>query len=220
MLEEDTLNLIKEKFNIDLNGKLPIVINMRRHRELLSLFDELGFKKGVEIGVRKGLYSKWICHMIKGVTLFCVDPWKPYDTYVESVYEDQEFMNKSFLETQERLKDYNCRFIRKTSAEAVDDFLDNSLDFVFIDGNHSFEYVIEDIAKWSRKVRPGGIISGHDYWRSIDRKDPTYDVLSQTERIRLCQVKDAVDAWTFSNDIKPWFITKGDKCPSWFWVKK
>jgi hypothetical protein len=40
------------------------------------------------------------------------------------------------------------------------------------------------------------------------------------ERIKLCQVKDAVESWTYANQIKPWFILKGDSCPSWFWYKK
>jgi hypothetical protein len=103
--------------------------------------------------------------------------------------------------------------------DAVKDFKDESLDFAFIDGNHSFEYVINDIAEWSKKVRVGGIISGHDYWNSIDTK-PWAAVANPYERMRLCQVKDAVDGWTKAHLIKPWFIMTNDKCPSFFWVKE
>ncbi len=48
--------------------------------------------------------------------------------------------------------------------EAVADFADNSLDFVYIDGNHDFRYIAEDISEWTNKVKKGGIVSGHDYF--------------------------------------------------------
>ena len=102
--------------------------------------------------------------------------------------------------------------------ESITDFLDNSLDFVFIDGNHSFEYATEDIAQWSKKVKPGGIVAGHDYWNSIDIKKYWVKIENETDRRKLCQVKYVVDAWTKANDIKPWFTI--DKGLSWFWVKK
>ena len=102
--------------------------------------------------------------------------------------------------------------------EALKDFNDNSLDFVFIDGNHTFEYVVEDIAQWSKKVKVGGIVSGHDYWRSIESEKPLYvKNLTLLEQLKLVQVKDAVNSWVSANRIKPWFITK-DLC--WFYVKR
>ena len=53
--------------------------------------------------------------------------------------------------------------IRKSSLDAASDFEDGSLDFVYIDANHAFEYVVADIAAWTPKVRDGGVVSGHDY---------------------------------------------------------
>jgi len=47
--------------------------------------------------------------------------------------------------------------------EAVEDFKDESLDFVYIDGHHGFRYVAEDLCEWTQKVKKGGIVSGHDY---------------------------------------------------------
>jgi predicted O-methyltransferase YrrM len=181
-----------------------------RFHDLPALFKEMGLKIGVEIGVYKGKYSKWLLHGVPGLKLYLVDPWKAYDEYVEQHDEEgQKVLDECYAEAQVRLKDRNVEFIRKTSMEAVKDFEDESLDFVFIDGNHSFEYVIEDIAQWSKKVRKGGIVSGHDYWNSVDRgAEP-----------KLCQVKDAVDAWTKTNNIS-WYIARKDKSPSWFWIKQ
>jgi predicted O-methyltransferase YrrM len=181
-----------------------------RFHDLPTLFKERGFKVGAEIGVSTGFYSKWLFYGIPGLKLFLIDPWESYKGYVEHHNpEDQEILEGCLAKAHERLDGKNAVFIRKTSMEAVKDFEDESLDFVFIDGNHTFEYVIEDIAQWSKKVRKGGIVSGHDYWNSVDRgAEP-----------KLCQVKDAVDAWTKTNNIS-WYIARKDKSPSWFWIKQ
>jgi predicted O-methyltransferase YrrM len=49
------------------------------------------------------------------------------------------------------------------SLEAVNFFADNSFDFVFIDGDHTYEGVKADIAAWSPKLKPTGMLAGHDY---------------------------------------------------------
>jgi hypothetical protein len=186
------------------------------------MFQELGFKVGAEIGTAEGMFAKWICTRVPGVKLYCIDPWTSYPEYVEHHNPDDTELETCFEKAQKRLARYDVTFIRKYSMDALKDFEDNSLDFVYIDANHSFEYVINDIAEWSKKVRVGGIISGHDYWRSIEKADRYYHFdppLTIKEKIRLIQVKDAVDGWTKANEIRPYFITRGDGCPSWFWIK-
>jgi len=213
----DSLKYIKEKFNIDLEQKSPIKLPIDRFRGLTGLFNELGFKVGAEIGVDNGRYSKWLCIKVKKLKLFCVDPWIEYEDYVESHHQNRTDMDTHYENAKTRLAKFNVEFVRKTSMEAVKDFKDNSLDFVFIDGNHTFEYVVNDIAEWSKKVKPGGIVSGHDYWRSIESKKPLYvKNLTLLERLKLVQVKDAVDGWTKANQISPWFLTIGS---TWFYVK-
>ncbi len=95
----------------------------------------------------------------------------------------------------------------------AEDFEDESLDFVFIDGNHDFEYVVEDICKWTKKVRKGGIVSGHDY------------VKMRNGRMHIVQ---AVNAYTWSYGITTWFTVGvktqrehriDDQIRSWFFVK-
>jgi len=53
--------------------------------------------------------------------------------------------------------------MRMTSEKAVTYFKDETLDFVYIDANHSYESCKQDIALWWPKVKKGGIFSGHDY---------------------------------------------------------
>ncbi|MFH1563852.1 MAG: class I SAM-dependent methyltransferase [Nitrospirota bacterium] len=219
----DTLKFIQNRYRINFDQELPIKLNADRFKELPKLFRKLGFKIGAEIGVATGRYSKVLCQYIQGLKLYCVDPWIPYDGYVESNYvAGEETLNTLYEKSKERLAPYNCEFIRALSMDAVKNFKDNSLDFVFIDANHSFEYVIEDIAHWGKKVRVGGIVSGHDFWNSGETPTRHLYIKNPTavEKMRLCQVKDAVLAWTKANDIKPWFVTGLDDCSSWFWVKE
>jgi hypothetical protein len=218
----DTLKFIVDRWKIDVNKPSPHFIKISRFLSFRTLLKDLGFKKGAEIGVCTGRYSMKLCEGIPGLKLHCVDPWVPYDNYVEQHSEsDAKNMNNAMRIARERLAKYGCNFIRKYSLDAANDIKDESLDFVFIDGNHSFEYVIDDIVAWSRKVRPGGIVAGHDYWNSVELQRGIWtENLNEKEKIRLCQVKDAVDAWTKSNRIHPWFVITGDQCPSFFWVKE
>lgn len=55
------------------------------------------------------------------------------------------------------------RHIKSGSSEAAALFADKSVDFVFIDANHTYEFVKADVLAWLPKVKPGGIIAGHDY---------------------------------------------------------
>jgi len=215
---EKTIEYLKDRFKFDDNQALPINLDIDRFRGLTSIWRELGFKVGAEIGVNNGRYSKWMAIKVKNPKLFLIDPYKEYAEYVESHINGQEVFDQYYENAKERLRKFNVEFIRKTSMEAINDFTDNSLDFVFIDGNHTFEYVVNDIAEWEKKLKPGGILSGHDYWRSIESNKSAY-VQNHTyeDRLKLVQVKDAVDGWTKANRVKPWFVTK-DRC--WFYVKK
>ena len=214
---------IKQKFNVTDQTGSPVYLKISRLKEFPDLLRELKLTTGAEIGVSTGYYSKWLFSRIRGLKLYCIDPWIAYPEYVEHhTPEGQVVLNQNFEKTKERLAGKNAIFIKKYSMDAVKDFADESLDFVFIDGNHSFEFAVNDIAEWSKKVKKGGIIAGHDYWNSIDKTTKNWLTYEGTdlEKMKLCQVKYAVDAFTIANKISPLFITNNEKCPSYFWVKE
>ena len=100
--------------------------------------------------------------------------------------------------------------------DAVKDFENESLDFVYIDGDHNFRHTAEDVYEWSKKVRKGGAVAGHDYWNT-----PPY-----AQNV-VCQVEAVVDAYAKLFEIKNWYIFKRDntndqglKYPSWLWIKE
>lgn len=196
------LEYILNKFQVKKEG----VINLPGHSRwgtLTRLFRKLGFRVGAEIGVERGRFSKIICQANPRLKLYVIDAWKEYEGYREHV--PQSRLDEFYKETRVRLKPFNCQFIRDWSMEAVKRFQDESLDFVFIDANHDYEYVKEDIREWSKKVKKGGIVSGHDYINGLH--GITYGV------------RQAVDEWIKENNIKYLFLLKKDGCPSWFYVK-
>lgn len=129
---------------------------------MAKYFNELGFKKGAEIGVADGRYSECLCKEIPNLKLFCIDPWSTYRGNQRGGGKARHY--KNYEQAQKKLSRYGVILIRKLSMDAVRDFEDGSLDFVFIDGNHDFDYVMQDIIEWSKKVRKGGIVAGHDYF--------------------------------------------------------
>ena len=202
-----TLDYITEKFNIDLNKKPPYFLpGGRREKGLALLFKELGFNEGAEIGTERGKYAQVLCETNPDLRLFCVDSWISYENYREHVSQEQQ--NGFYKEAVDRLAPHNCMLIKSFSMDALKFFEDESLDFVYLDANHEFQHVTNDIAEWSKKVRKGGIVSGHDFVRMGGAKG------------EFMHVKDVVQGWAYAKKINPWFVYKGDKCPSWFWIKK
>lgn len=162
----NTYDYIVKKYNINVGRQYLVdVEGMNGSADLSKLFAELKFNKGVEVGTDQGLYAEVLCQDNPHLELHCVDPWiaDAYEKGASGVVEDQEYFDARYNETAERLKAYNCNLIRKTSMDALNDFEDKSLDFVYIDANHDFLNFTMDLHYWMKKVRPGGIISGHDY---------------------------------------------------------
>ena len=160
-----------------------MVKKIKNRLELADYFNTLGFRVGAEIGVADGRYSLELCKRIPNLKLYCIDAYKEYDDNSQDGTQAQQ--DKCYWIAKNRLKDYNATFIVKMSLDALSDVKDGELDFVYIDANHVFDYAMQDIIEWSRKVRKGGIVSGHDYWS-----------------IRDFGVKQAVDAYTKAHNIK------------------
>jgi hypothetical protein len=179
--------------------------------DLPQFFVDMGYKVGAEIGTSKGVFAEAICKA--GMKLYCVDPYLAYEDYYPG---DMEPFNKLEAEARKRLAPYDVTFIKKMAIDAVNDIPDESLDFVYIDGNHEFKYVAEDLWDWSKKVRKGGCISGHDYFFCRPRV---------TDNIH---TKYVVDAFTSCMNIRQWYVIgrkdrvegeKRESVRSFFWIK-
>lgn len=147
---------------------------------LLNTFDLCG--TFVEIGALYGGNAKPILRHWLGKQMFLVDPWapQPADIYKE----DQDWMKFDLgYEICKKLaeQDPRVKLIRLLSHQAVDQFDDGSLDCVYIDGNHCYEAVSQDIQLWFPKVKKGGILSGHDFYTYVDATHHTQVEAAVTE---------------------------------------
>jgi predicted O-methyltransferase YrrM len=133
--------------------------------QLAELFAYLNFTRGVEVGTQTGLYAEVLVKANPQLHLTCVDPYLAYSGYRE--HKSQTKINQFREQAIERLAPYYVDFLRLTSTAASANIPNNSLDFVYIDGNHALMWVIEDLQHWVPKVRKGGIVSGHDYIRRL-----------------------------------------------------
>ncbi len=142
----------------------------KRHRacylKALSLLHTIEVNTVVEIGVFRGKNAAMLREVFPTAHLYLIDPWKPDVRYIETgnaVSKEQKTYDDALCEVQERFKkDGNVTIIQKPSVDAAMEVPDH-LDLVFIDANHDYEHVKQNIETWERKVRAGGILSGHNY---------------------------------------------------------
>jgi hypothetical protein len=133
----------------------------------------------VEVGTWTGSFSRRLLESTTCKKLYCVDPYKHFD---DDIYPDainnhtQESFDQVYKSTQKSLECFGDRveFIRLCSSEAVKFFENESLDFVYIDGNHDYKIVEEDIRLWYPKVKKGGYLCGDDIY-SLDLSEHDSD---------------------------------------------
>lgn len=181
------------------HGDVPPFMGFEGTRDdLATLFADLGYTKGAEIGVQRGTYSEVLCKANPKLHLMLVDPWTPF------THHSQEWQDQQLARAVHRLQSYpNVEFIRKTSMEAVKEVPNGSLDFIYIDAMHDFDNVMMDLIAWVPKVRRDGIVSGHDY-----------------DHYFSCGVVPAVDAYVRAHNVGLYYITPKDLPRSFFWVKR
>jgi hypothetical protein len=128
---------------------------------------------GAEIGVHIGDFSSVILNMAKPKKLYLIDPWKYFSesTYKDSMYGGDRVTQKDMDGRYERvLKRFSAEIsmgkvevCRELSYEAAQHIKDGELDFVYIDGDHSYKGVAQDLRAYFPKVKKGGLIIGDDY---------------------------------------------------------
>jgi len=196
--------LLKEYFRImgqESHDNLPILARQLRNggrAALANVMNGMGVENGIEIGTRWGHSAELWCKSIPGLRLTCIDPYVAYHTRTS-----QEKQNEVYEGAKEWLEPYGVNLIRKSSQSpgVYGRFAEESVDFINIDGDHTFDAVIQDILYYVPKVKPGGLILIHDYCA-----------------FKHSGVMQAVDAYTHCHRIDPWYVTKDDN-PTAFWQK-
>jgi hypothetical protein len=152
---------------------------MKRDINRLDLLKEIGkefpYGKGAEIGTFKGEFSKDILQNWGG-TLYMIDVWKPLsnEEYLDS--SNHGTHKTAYSDAMDSISGFEDRglMIRAASKIASKIFADESLNFVYIDANHAYDYVVEDIEVWFPKIKKGGYLCGHDYIDIDWYSDPNF----------------------------------------------
>jgi hypothetical protein len=161
-----------------------------------KLLTEYGYRFGAEIGVEQGDHAVQLLRSWSGCLLL-IDCWQVQDkqTYCDqAAYWTQADQEANYRKT--------LVAIRAFSVEAAKEVPDSSLDFVYLDANHSYSAVCADLRAWYPKVREGGLISGHDF---VDSGDPFGVKSAVLEFIRELPV-----------DL---YVAPKEEWKTWFWLK-
>jgi len=182
----------------------PILREIDYRTELPRFLNDHGLTGvGVEVGVYTGTFSKTILETWKGKQLIGVDPYMKFtkEEYFDSTQDSNQ--ESIYAQALAVYVPYGARanLVRLKSLDAAPGIQDGSLDFVFCDGNHSFESATADIAAWYPKVKSGGLFSGHDMYTRL--KDTNSDAAN------------AVFDFAESIDTRPHLTY----CNSWWFIK-
>ena len=158
-------NILKNVLRTIYPYGIPVLLNRGEVASILNARTLTG--EGAEVGVKCGQFSEYLLDHWKGRRLYAIDPWREF---AREVYHDADNVNQQEQElnygiTTRRLARFGERAVvlRMTSEEAAQTILDGSLDFAYLDARQDYESEKEDIGLWYPKIRPGGILCGHDY---------------------------------------------------------
>ena len=158
---------------------------------------------GAEIGVHLGDFSEEILAAVQPRTLHLIDPWEfqASPTYARSLYGGEHGRGATEMDQRHnavlkrfagQIANGTVKVHRAYSNAALEDFNDGHFDWVYIDGNHLYEFVKQDLELSFRKVRPGGYITGDDYgdggwWKGGVKK--AVDEFITTHAVTLVELK-------------------------------
>lgn len=147
-----------EKFNINFHKNYP-----RNSTKFIK--SNLGKDLiGVEIGVFKGRNALSLLKTLSIKKLYLIDPYDiKFGKERQFWYRDVKEFDEIYKKAKKVLYKYKDKilFVKKISEDAFDE-IPNNLDFVYIDGNHTYDYVKVD-TKYYSKLKEGGILGGHDF---------------------------------------------------------
>ena len=143
---------------------------MKNRDEFPALLNAMNLTgTGAEVGVKCGVFSQYLLFHSKLSMLLLIDPWRHLDGYVDSCNVSDETFEGYLHATKINVGCFEGRYriMRMLSLEAAVLIADGTLDFVYLDADHSYAAVKADIAAWWPKVRKGGILAGHDYVQGL-----------------------------------------------------
>lgn len=127
--------------------------------------------RGIELGVLHGDFSSKILDIVKPHQLFLVDPWKRFNDpdhladSTNNVYQQDHDGRYYYVANRFKKEIYNgvVSIMRKMSLEIAASFDDEFFDWIYLDANHSYQNVLNELMAYFPKVKSGGFILGDDF---------------------------------------------------------
>lgn len=176
------------------------------HRMCLAdVCNALNLKRAVEVGTHHAIFADQFMSRFRG-SITLVDPWQAqhedFPTFYPTLSDISVSRDEDYRAAMTIMEKYGDRVtvLRSKSVDAAATFEDGTVDFVYVDGLHDFDSVMQDIRAWYPKVRSGGVIAGHDYSEEY-----------------LPEVKRAVDLSPALAEVKLFFTD--ETMSSWWGIK-
>lgn len=189
---------------------------MNRDTMLHDIKAQLGdIDIAVEVGVWRGDYSRSMITKLLPKTFYGIDPYELYEGYTDkpsvTEFADQTNLDMLYGNVVKTFEGFNNDYgptksilVRDLGAKYASQFADNSIDFVYLDGDHKYEPVKEEIEAWYPKVKIGGILAGHDYTERSHIEEfgviPAVDEFIQRTGLKL--------STTLPEPFASWWVTK------------
>lgn len=161
------------------------------------LFQQQETIVGLEIGVASGWTMNHFLQNLSNLQLTGIDPYIGYmDGNIKIA---QEMLDAQYLAAQDNISDFAPRgkILRGYSQDFVNLFEDKSLDYIFIDGDHSYEGALRDCELFFPKIKSNGIFAGHDWsFDGVQKAVNEFKDKNGSPNIRLV----AADVWYWIKD--------------------
>jgi predicted O-methyltransferase YrrM len=139
-------------------------MRVKRSKVLEILAHRLRWRSGAEIGVNDGRTLFHLLDTCPDLKMIAVDNWREDEPFYGDLRPTAELVKTKAEGYGDRV-----RILHGDSAAMARQVENGSLDFIFIDCDHSTEGVLTDLAAWRVKVKPGGQVLGHDIdWPSVE----------------------------------------------------
>lgn len=158
-MEEHKMKLIRDMpSKSKWSSVMDHVFRRKRWHVVSDLINHYDYKTYAEIGVEKADTTSYVLKNCKNLKrIYAIDNYPVYEQCTAEMQEER------YNQSKHRLDDKKVTFLKVSSVEAARR-VPNNLDIVFLDANHRYEFIKQDIAVWYPKLRVGGILIGHDFY--------------------------------------------------------
>jgi len=192
-----------------------------KRNDLGYTLNKLGYTTGAEIGVFRGKFGAWrVLPKWKNCTKYIlIDLWAEQENYIDESNSNHE---ENYWRAQKNFRHFEniTQWMRMLSTDAAKKIDDESLDFVYVDARHDYCGAWDDMNAYWPKVRPGGMMAGHDYVTA--EQALTFDPkgnwsICADGSVNPTAVLGAVNDFTRKHDLK--MYTTIEQGPSWMFRK-